>query len=215
MKPFLSVIIAGQGSEDLLIELLRADKELSSSEYSYEIIFVSAEESFGVGKKIREGIKNLRHIQGERGRLVQKGILEARGRWRLLLDLDVPVSVSYFRKAIPFLKNGCDIIVGSQKSGQANIIKRILDQVVRNLLGSDTLNPYSPFLCFSEDVVPSIFKQAISQDSLIRMESILLARKLDLKIGEISMRTSKDIRYRKLLSDAIKLRFQKKSVTLE
>lgn len=195
-KVFLSVIISTRNEvEKLPLVLIDADRYLSQKEFSYEIIAVnngSMDNTKEIIKKFAVFIKNLKLIdnpnyQGD-GDGARRGMLAAKGRWRVRLSADRASSIDEFDKFTPYLADGrAAVLIGSRQPlamsekilsrwcGALSLIKKIRD--VR-----------CDFQCFSGEAADKICALSQTNHWGFDIEMLSLAQGLGYKISEISVR---------------------------
>ncbi|OHB22300.1 MAG: hypothetical protein A2939_04535 [Parcubacteria group bacterium RIFCSPLOWO2_01_FULL_48_18] len=201
-KPFLSVIIPAYNEEERLpITLLDIDAHLSKADFSYEIIVVnaaSADRTLEVAKRFGEIIKNLKVISADKSRkgyAVQRGMLEAKGTYRLFTDADNSVSIDHFDSMLPHLKEGYGAVIcsrsmkGSKLSPPQPLHKRLLGKM-GNLVIQFTVLPglwdtQCGFKAFSEQAATAIFSKIMIRGWGFDAEALALARRLGYRIKEI------------------------------
>lgn len=202
---YLSVIIPTYNEEKRLPNtLLEMDKFFSSKNYSYEII-VADDGSKDKTKEIAENfvkmIKNLK-ISGEssnhgKGYAVRKGMLEAKGQYRLFADADNSTPIQEIDLLLPAFEEGFDIAIGSRmKGGREKNIKieqpwyRILIAklghiAISFLAVSGIADTQCGFKCFSKESVEYIFKRTRINRWGFDIEALAIAQKKGYKIKEV------------------------------
>ncbi|MEX2145158.1 MAG: dolichyl-phosphate beta-glucosyltransferase [Candidatus Spechtbacterales bacterium] len=211
----LSVIIpAYNEAERIGGTLLDVDKYLTSQDYAYEILVVndgSADNTVDTVKSYKKLIGNLELIDNKKnhgkGYVVRKGMLEAKGKWRLFMDADGSTSVDHVEKMWPLTEKDYKVIIGSRDSKDAKGAKQNVKQpLARRLLGNmgniliqvvgvwgiwDTQNG---FKMFHEEAAQKIFSKALIDKWGFDIEALALARKMDYKIGIIPVSWKDDPR---------------------
>ncbi|MDO8436138.1 MAG: glycosyltransferase family 2 protein [bacterium] len=185
---------------------------MSSGQVNYEIIVVSdgsKDKTVEVVRDLIKNIKNLRLIDDEKnygkGFVVRKGLLEAKGEFRLFTDADNSTSIDQVEKMWPEFKKGFDIVIGSR-----DIKGAILDppqpwlrqvflgegfkffrKIVIGLWNVE--DTQCGFKCFTkkaaEDVLPKCRIDRFAFDP----EILIVAKKLDYKIKEVPVFWKNDI----------------------
>jgi len=232
MKPFLSIIIpAYNEAESLPLTLIDIDRHLSKVEYSSEIIVVNDGSTDGtreIVERFSHLIKNLRLIDNNenhgKGYVVRKGMLAARGNFRVFMDADNSTSIDHFDKAFPYLREGYDIVIGSRALKDSKLkppqplIKRLvgkLGNIFIRLVGlSQFHDTQCGFKCFSEEAAEKIFRLAQIDRWAFDVEILFLAKILNLKIKEIPVVWVNNFRtlvnftdYFKTLVDVVKIKY--------
>ena len=128
-----------------------------------------------------------------KGFAVKHGMLQAQGRYRLMCDADLAVSIEYLGKFLNTIHNKSDIIIASRQKAGA---RRIREPVFRHLRGrlfnlairllaiptfSDT---QCGFKCFEGKVAETLFALQKTSGFGFDVEILYLARKLGYRISE-------------------------------
>ncbi len=201
MKPFLSVIIpAHDDSAALPVTLVDIDKNLSESEYSYEILVVgdgSENRTSGAMNLLSRAIKNLKFLDVNgwhgKGWAVREGMLKATGNYRLVINASNPVSVNNFNAMLPGFKEGYDILIGSSRAKGAGVILFYLENLVfRVFSGRIVRDVLSDFKCFSESTAVRIFSAAKINGWGFDVEALNLAKLFNCRILEVPVSRSSD-----------------------
>ncbi len=120
----LSVIIPAYNEELRLPHTLRSAADyLKVQPYSSEIIIVDDGSTDGTGRIVQEQhtepipVKLLVHADRAnhgKGASVKRGMLEARGAYRLFMDADNSTSLDQVERFWPFFNQGYDVVIGSR-----------------------------------------------------------------------------------------------------
>jgi dolichyl-phosphate beta-glucosyltransferase len=120
----LSVIIPAYNEELRLPRTLSQSLEyLKAQPYSSEIIVVNDGSTDGTDRIVREQcsgsiwVRLLAHSDGAnhgKGASVKKGMLEARGVYRLFMDADNSTTLDHLDRFWPFFRQGYDVVIGSR-----------------------------------------------------------------------------------------------------
>ncbi len=213
MKPFLSVIIpAYNESERLPGTLVDIDRRLSHAEYSYEILVVndgSKDATAEVVRRFAQTVRNLRLVDEPanhgKGWVVRRGMLEAKGNWRLFTDADNSTSIDQFEHMLPYFKEGYEVVFGSRGVRGAELVpaqpwyRQILGKLGNRLIIQPLVLPgvrdsQCGFKCFSEASAEQIFPLARVDQWGFDVEVLALALHLGFRIKEIPVRWVNDTR---------------------
>ncbi|MDD5710637.1 MAG: glycosyltransferase family 2 protein [Candidatus Colwellbacteria bacterium] len=233
--PYLSVVIpAYNESKRLPLTLVDIDRHLSKEDFSYEILVVndgSKDDTAAVVEKLSRLVPHLRLASYEpnqgKGYAVKFGMLEARGRYRLLMDADNSTTVDQFSKIQPFLKEGYHVVIGSRDIKGAVVdppqpfFKRILGNLgniyIQLLFLPGIWDTQCGFKCFSEEVAEKVFPLSRVKRFGFDPEILYLAKKFGYKIKQVPVHWVNDAAslvtlvgansYIKVLLDVTKLRF--------
>lgn len=137
---FLSVIIPAYNEEGRISEtLFDVDEYLKRQNYEYEIIVVddgSTDKTAEVVGNLLSRIKNLSLIINEKNRgkgyAVKRGLLAAKGKYRLFMDADNSTSINQIEKLLSELPK-CHIAIGSRAVRGA--ILNPLQTLLRRMFG--------------------------------------------------------------------------------
>ncbi len=219
IKPFLSVIIpAYNEAERLPLTLVDMDRILKTAKYSYEIIVVndgSTDNTADIVRKMSETIKNLKLIDNKvnqgKGAMVRQGMLLAKGQYRLFTDTNNFISIDHFDKMIPYFsvedtsqpdgEKGYHVVIGSytareNKLESASLFYKQLFEKGNNIIIQIVnfpriFNTHCGFKAFSEEAAEKIFSKAKINGSRFDIEALALARRLNYRIKEISVKSNK------------------------
>ncbi|HEY4476255.1 MAG TPA: dolichyl-phosphate beta-glucosyltransferase [Candidatus Paceibacterota bacterium] len=223
----LSVIIpAYNEAKRLLNTLVAADEYLRRQSYEYEILVVndgSKDNTADVVRKAEAFIKNLRLIDERenhgKGYVVRKGMLEAKGDYRLFTDADNSTSLDQIEKMWPEFEKGFDVVIGSRDIKGAELpvpqswlrmrlgdIFNIIVQITSGLWGMwDT---QCGFKGFTKKAAEELFSRATIERWAFDVEILVLARKLRFRIQEIPVRWVNDPNSKVKLSGMVKMLFE-------
>ena len=200
---YLSVVIPAYNEEKRITKtLVEIDAYLKNKSFEYEIIVVndgSQDKTIEVVKNLQSRISHLQiidntHSKGK-GFVVRKGLLKAKGDWRLFTDADNSTPINQLEKFLP-LVGQYDILIGSRSSRGSEIVKAqplhriilgkcygFLVKTIVNLWGfHDTQCGFKLFSKKStEDILPRCKTNGLSSDA----EILIIAKKLGYRIREI------------------------------
>lgn len=212
-KPFLSVIIPAYNEQSSLpLTLLDIDRHLSVQDFIYEIIPVispSIDSTHRIVDRFSTVVKNINplHLKKNKGRgyAIKRGVKQAKGDWKLIMDADNSATIVEFNKMLPYIKDkdgGCDIAIGSRfmsgayMSPKPPLAKRIFGKIgsffrkiffIRKI--KDTR---CGFRCYSEESANKIFSMCTTNGFSTDLEALALAQKMGLKIKEFPIFWSYD-----------------------
>lgn len=136
--PYISIIIPIYNEEKRIKRLEEIYSYLKKQRYSWEIIVVNDGSTDktktilnSLKKKLRFNLLSYTPNAGK-GFAVKTGMLKAKGKYRLFLDVDLSTPISELSKFLPFL-NKYDIIIGSRKLKTSTLITR--QPFIREYLG--------------------------------------------------------------------------------
>lgn len=229
-SPFISIIVPLYNEERRLTNLFKIYKYFSKKDFYYELILINDGSSDKTLHKLNELSKNFkfklisyRENRGK-GYAIKKGMMKARGRYRLFTDIDLSTPIEEFSRFLPILSK-YDIVIGSRKKRGSRLI--IHQPKLRERLGKTFTTLSQSFLninltdftcgfkCFSKEAAEkTFFRQKINRWGF-DTEILFISKKMGLSVKEIPIIWKNDIESRvKLpwdiitsLSDLVKIRY--------
>ncbi|MEK7228043.1 MAG: dolichyl-phosphate beta-glucosyltransferase, partial [Patescibacteria group bacterium] len=203
----LSIIIPCFNEEKNLPKLFFALKEYvnSQNKFELEIVFINDgstdQTHFLIEQFIRDYSYLMRQISYNqnkgKGFAVRKGMLEAKGDWRVFLDADLAVSLDQIEKINPYIDNINNIIIGSRVSSSSqiavsqNAIRQYFGKVFTSLANIVTGLRISDFTCgfkcFSKEATEKIFPNTKINHWTFDAEVLCLARRYNFDIQEVGV----------------------------
>jgi len=220
----LSVIVPAYNEERRLPKTLRAiDEYLKKQDYSYEILVVSdgsQDRTVEVAQELTQKIQNLRVIvQKEnhgKGYAVRKGMLTAKGEWRVFMDADNATTIDHVEKLWPEFKKGHEVVIGSRDIKGAEIAVRqawwrqrlgdvfnLIVQVLSGLWG--IWDTQCGFKGFSANAAQKIFSRCVIDRWAFDVEVLVIAKKFGFSIKEIPVRWVNDKESKVTFSGMVKM----------
>ncbi len=141
--------------------------------------------------------KNLRVIREEgrgKGLAVQRGMLEARGQYRLMCDADLSMPVNEITKFLSHADSGFDIAIASREAPGAvrydepryrHLGGRLINLIIRLLILPGLQDTQCGFKCFRADVADDLFKRQTLMGWSFDIELLFIARQHGYGIIEI------------------------------
>ena len=181
----------------------KAGGYLAGKKYDYEIIVVndgSTDKTADVVEEMKAKVANLSVINNAKNRgkgfAVRRGLLKAKGEYRLFLDADNSASIEEIEKFFPYIKQGYDIIIGSRDLKGANIIlaqpwhRKFLGNIYRVMVKifaglSGFYDTQCGFKMFNEKIVADIIPNCKINGWSFDVEILVLAKKLGYSIKEV------------------------------
>ncbi len=201
-KPLLSVVILTHNSaRTLSATLMNASHHLIKDGISHEILVVdnySTDSTVGVAQKLCVLMPNLRVITASAplglGANMRRGLIEAKGEWRLVLPPENNVSVEEFHKMQRHLASGYGVVIGSRVLPYSQIKPELhigarLIRIVHNLLIRIFMlrcvhDTASGIFCISENVARDVLPMCKINSAGGVEEIFALAERLGYKIKE-------------------------------
>jgi len=201
--PDLSVIIPAYNEENRLPETLKACAEfLKTYDKSVEVLVVddgSKDKTTEVARNIEDQFENLRIIREQtnhgKGYAVKKGMLEARGNWRLFMDADNATPLEEIKDLWPHTDE-YEVIIGSRHLKTSHVVieqpwyRRLISRagnlLIQFLVVKDIVDTQAGFKLFSAEATKKIFSQQRIMRWGFDMEILAIAQKIyEYKIKEV------------------------------
>ena len=189
------------------LEQMRA--YLDRQGYGYEII-VAADGDDGTREKVAEvaagdarvsAIGSVR--RGGKGKGVREGVLRARGRFIGFIDADYKTPIEELDKLMPFLRDGCDVVIGSRAVGDSRIERaqplyrrvgsKVFARVMRTLVGlHGVADTQCGFKFFQRRVARDLFGRQRIDGYMFDVEILRLALRSGYRVKEVGVRWADD-----------------------
>jgi dolichyl-phosphate beta-glucosyltransferase len=224
---YLSIIIPAYNEEKRLPKTLREINDyLTKQSYSSEIIVVndgSKDRTPEVVKELRGTILDLKLISIEnsgKGYAVKKGLLEAKGEYRIFTDADNSTSIDQIEKMWPEFKQGYDVVIGSRDVKGAVLAVpqpwlrktilgegfKLIRKIIIGLWGIE--DTQCGFKAFKGEAGEDIFSRATIRRFGFDPEVLVIAKKLGYKIKEIPITWVNDPDSKVKFKSVIKMFFE-------
>jgi glycosyltransferase involved in cell wall biosynthesis len=136
-------------------------------------------------------VRFLRENEPNYGRALKRGILEARGRLVICDEIDL-CDVDFYRRALPLLEGGADLVVGSKAMRGARdgrpLVRRLATRVINALLwmatgftGTDTHG----LKAFRRDRLQDVARACHADRDLFASELVIRAGRMGRTVREI------------------------------
>ncbi len=221
----LSVIIPAYNEEKRLPKTLEEiNKYLIQQIYDYEILVVdngSADKTAEIVKDLENRIKGLKLIEGlasrGKGFAVKKGMLEAKGDFRIFTDADNSTSVDQAERMWPEFEKGYDVVIGSRDIKGAVLdppqpwIRKIFlgegfkfyRKIIIGLWGVE--DTQCGFKGFTKKAAEDIFPKLRILNFAFDPEILVIAKKMGYKIKEIPIYWKNDLESKVKLKSMLKM----------
>lgn len=206
-RPFLSIIIPLYNEQGRLKKISQIYKFLDRQDFNYEVIPVNDGSEDDTLKKLKLLSKKFKfHLvtyakNRGKGFAVKSGMLAAKGRFRLFIDIDLSTPIAEISKFLPHLAKH-HLLIGSRKMTGSDLLIRqsplrealgksftVLSRLVLNLNVSDFT---CGFKCFSKKAAEDIFSRQKIERWGFDSEILFLAKKLGYEIKEVPVQWSND-----------------------
>jgi dolichyl-phosphate beta-glucosyltransferase len=199
--PFLSIIIPAHNEEKRLPGTLeQVFAFLKRQNYESEILVVengSRDRTYPVAQDFAAAHRNL-HVIREDGRgkglAVRRGMLEARGAYRLMCDADLSMPVEEIGKFVPPVLGDFDIAIASREAKGAvryeeplyrHLGGRGINLIIRLLILPGLQDTQCGFKCFRAEVARDLFRRQTLGGWSFDIEVLYIARRHGYRIREV------------------------------
>ncbi len=212
MKPYLSVVIPSYNemknlSRGVLDEVL---SYLTQQDYEWEIILTDDGSTDGTTAELHTFAKKdqritvVENVHAGKAPTVTRGMLAAKGVWRLFTDFDQSTPIAEVEKLLTFTKKGYSVIIGSREMVGARrdeepwyrrLMGRGFNLIVQIFAVPGILDTQCGFKLFSDKATKSLFNKLYiygakkerkdAYTGAFDVELLYLANKLEFKIQEV------------------------------
>ena len=199
-SPFLSIIIPAYNEENRLLHTLeQVFAFLAGEDYPAEVIVVengSSDKTYALALEQREKYPNLRVLHNEKagkGHAVQRGMLEAEGKYRIFCDADLSMPIEEVRRFIPPHLD-TDIVIASREVEGAirydepsyrHFTGRVFNLLIRILALPKLHDTQCGFKGFRADIAEDLFRYQSIEGWAFDVEILFIARKHGYEIVEL------------------------------
>ncbi len=210
-EPYLSVIIPAYNEARRIGPTLRSvGAFLAKKSYSFEVIVVndgSVDKTADVVRSLAAaGLPSLRILtlatNEGKGAAVRKGMLEARGEYRLFMDADNSTSIEHWERMTPYFVEGFDIVIGSRHVGGSRIAVRqswvreslgaIFRCLVRLIVPCGVADSQNGFKAFTAVAAQTLFANTHTPGWAFDVEVLRNSRRLGFKVKEVPVTWAND-----------------------
>ncbi len=202
----LTIVIPAYNEEkNIRTTLEEISGYLNKRKFSCEVIVVddgSGDRTFenaGACSNIFSDLKVLKNDANRgKGYSVKRGVLSARGEYALFMDADNSTSIYEFDKFLPYLKEGCDVVIASRRLEGSNVeepqplLRAKMGQfyifLARLILRLDLSDFNCGFKAYNTRSTRRIFELQNMSDWSFDVELLFLINKYGLKIKEVPVR---------------------------
>ncbi len=198
--PFLSIIIPAYNEESRLPKTLeQVFTFLEGEDYPAEVIVVengSSDNTFSLAQELTIKYFNLRVLHNEeagKGLAVQRGMLGAKGEYRIFCDTDLSMPVEEIRRFIPPHRD-TDIVIASREVKGAirydepeyrHFTGRIFNILIRILALPKLHDTQCGFKAFRAEIAEDLFRYQSIEGWAFDVEILFIARMRGYKITEL------------------------------
>ena len=199
--PFLSIILPAHNEEQRLPpSLKKVQAFIDAQTYPAEVIVVengSTDGTYAAARGFLERMPTLRVVQESgrgKGLAVRRGMLEARGEYRIFCDVDFSMPVEQISNFFPPALPQVDVAIASREAPGAkrygepelrHFIGRGFNTLVRWMALPGLQDTQCGFKCFRGDVAARIFPLQTITGWTFDVEVLFIARKMGYSILEV------------------------------
>ena len=203
---YLSAIIPAYNEEANISGTLREVAEyLKGKDFTSEVIVVDDGSKDATSQKALEfdqEIDNFRLIESKpnrgKGYVLKKAMLEARGKYLMFMDADNSTSIKELDKFLPYLEEGCDVVIGSRRLKESEVtvpesalrifMGNVYILLSKTILGARVSDFNCGFKAYRREAAKRIFSLQRMDDWSYDTELIFLIHKMGMKIKEVPVK---------------------------
>lgn len=139
-------------------------------------------------------VRVLHEARRGKGLAVRRGMLEARGDWRVLCDVDFSMPMDEIPRFVPPRLEGAEVAIGSREAPGArrfdeptyrHLVGRIFNGLIRTIALPGFQDTQCGFKSFRADAAEAIFRRQSVDGMCFDVEVLLIGRSLGYRILEI------------------------------
>ncbi|MGI8908377.1 MAG: dolichyl-phosphate beta-glucosyltransferase [Candidatus Sumerlaeaceae bacterium] len=177
---------------------------LDAQPYTWELVIVddgSSDRTSEIAQSVAKhhSVRVLRNEPNQgKGYSIRRGMLEARGNFRLFSDADLSTPIEELSKFWTYIDQGYDVVIGSRalpdsdlavrQPASRELAGRVFNAAVQTLLVPGLLDTQCGFKLFSARAAEAIFPQQTLKGFAFDVEVLMLARKFGFRIKEAPVR---------------------------
>lgn len=201
-QPFLSIIIPAYNEASRLPETLQAVEQFVSAQaFTSEVIVVengSRDNTLQIAEEFARPRPNFRVLHNDlpgKGRAVQRGMLEATGKYRFFADADFSMPVETILNFLP-PRLDAPIVIGSREAPGAvrynepafrHFTGRVFNTLIRWMVLPGLQDTQCGFKLFREDVIAQIFPYQTLMGWSFDVELLYIASLRGLPVHELAI----------------------------
>jgi dolichyl-phosphate beta-glucosyltransferase len=223
---YLSVIIPAYNEQARLRPTLdMVDSYLRERNYEYEIIVVNDGSQDDTVRVVEEAMKEIPHLRlidnkknHGKGWVVRKGMLSAKGSFRLFMDADGSTNIENLDQLFPYAKDGYEVIASSRRIPGAvveveqnwlrNILGALFRILIRVVVPIGVVDTQNGFKLFTARAAEEVFRRQRTFTWAFDVEILAIARLLGFRIKEVPIHWVNDGRSTVTAKGIIKMFFE-------
>jgi glycosyltransferase involved in cell wall biosynthesis len=197
LAPFLSIILPAHNEERRLpASLERVQGFLQAQAYPSELIVVdsgSRDATAAIARR-HPAVRLFQEALPGKGRAVRRGMLEARGEYRFICDVDLSMPIEEVARFLPPALTGVDVAIASREAPGArrhgepayrHWVGRVFNTVVRLLAIPDFQDTQCGFKCFRGAVAEDLFSVQRLDGWTFDVEVLFIALRRGYRVREV------------------------------
>jgi len=200
-NPTLSIIFPAHNEENrLLAALTSADSFIKNQGFPAEILVVenaSTDNTLQIASEFASSHPYVRVLHSDtpgKGLAVQRGMLEAKGDYRFVCDVDLSMPIEEIAHFLPPRQSGYDIAIASREAKGAvrydeplyrHLIGRVFNGLVQFLVLPDLNDTQCGFKCFTAKAAEILFPKMTIPGWTFDVEILAIARQMKMKVTEV------------------------------
>lgn len=201
LTPTLSIIFPAHNEEQRLPDTLEKTKAfISQQPYAVEVVIVenaSTDRTLEIATGFANSFPNVTVIHEDRpgkGLAVQRGMLESKGLYRFICDVDLSMPIDEIPRFFPPALKDVDIAIGSREAKGSvrynepefrHFVGRIFNNLVRWFALPHLQDTQCGFKCFSAKAAETLFPLQTIQGWTFDVEILAVARQFGYRIAEV------------------------------
>jgi len=197
---FLSVIFPVYNEATRLPSAMQEIQDfLKKQSYPAEVLIVengSRDNTWELARQYAGEYDNVRAIQvspAGKGRAIRKGMLEARGEYRFMCDVDFSMPANQIARFLPPQIENVDVVIGTRESAESDITGpesrkrsgRLFNLITRALVLPKLRDTQCGFKCFRAQVAEEVFGRQSINGYAFDVEALCIARRRGFYIAEV------------------------------
>lgn len=201
--PFLSIIIPAHNETSRLPAALeKLDTFIRAQTYETDVWVIengSSDSTYEMGCDYARRLPWL-HVLHEpargKGLAVKRGMLESRGEYRFICDVDFSMPVEEINRFLPPQTNHPEVLIGSREAPGScryneppyrHFVGRVFNTIVRVLALPDLQDTQCGFKCFRGDIADQVFPLQTLGGWSFDVEVLFIARRMGYTVQEVGI----------------------------
>ena len=219
---FLSIILPAYNEENRIEACIRkVNAFIAEQNYSIEVLIVengSSDNTLQMARNFAKEYPWLKVFKEDlpgKGRAVRRGMMEAKGKYRLFADVDFSMPIEEINHFFPPMKEPYQVAIGSREAKGSirynepafrHFTGRVFNWIVRIIAVPGLHDTQCGFKCFTAEAAETLFSLQVLDGWAFDAEVLFIAQHLGYRIVEIPIQWYYDANSKvNVLSDSIKM----------